>query len=758
MATRWKNSITFVVWTLLFTIGVSGLITFCLFVDDYRHENYFDTTQFQESIYHFTEYLSNVDLYNIPEEKAKKAIKVTKDDINEHRYRYGTLDEQLANIKEQYKQRIGDAYAEENTKEAKALTEERDKKITDIKENFKSDAHIRPKVIKEKEAMLKNYYKEKELYYSEEDQANTEDFTYYFKNDKTGKVYTNMKPSEQQAGKHVINTNNTLFYTNYTITNDNVYDNYHSYDGSYGYIEYKFSDLVKNELIKAEQEGDFVGEIGISKSIDPSSSVMQDYRHYQQTKKILLLYSIACMAALIIAFIIGKKTRITTKASESCKRFYQKIPIDIRILFFITTIVCTGICIDGVTNALEYIFDTLFQEDVVIFLIMGTFCMGLTIIQGKLLFTVFKDWQQLKKEWSKALISKTISFIILLCKKTVHHIKEAFLNKSVGTQSFMILAANFGLGLLATLSVVEPDFIFIYILILIIIGFPLAMTLVKKIGYFNRIVLKTNELAAGKLGPDLEVSGKTVFAQLAGNMNVLTEAVKTSQSEQAKSERLKTELITNVSHDLRTPLTSIITYTQLLKSGSVTSEDQASYLEIIDRKSKRLKVLIDDLFEVSKMASGNIELKKEKVDVVQLLQQALAEYHEGINESTLQFRVTHKEKPVYAFVDGQKIWRVFENLIGNILKYSLEHSRVYISIEKLDNQAVITFKNISKYELSGNSEELHERFKRGDTSRHTEGSGLGLAIAKSIVELHDGIFTMETDGDLFKVSISLKEE
>lgn len=155
------------------------------------------------------------------------------------------------------------------------------------------------------------------------------------------------------------------------------------------------------------------------------------------------------------------------------------------------------------------------------------------------------------------------------------------------------------------------------------------------------------------------------------------------------------------------------------------------------------------------MVSGNVELKKEKIDLVQLLQQALGEYDETIKATTLDFRVTNQEPSIYATVDGQKLWRVFDNLIGNILKYSLEHSRVYISIKLEKDQAILQFKNISKYELDDNLDELYERFKRGDTSRHTEGSGLGLAIAKSIIDLHQGMMKIETDGDLFKVTLAL---
>ncbi|TGB00232.1 GHKL domain-containing protein [Sporolactobacillus shoreae] len=165
--------------------------------------------------------------------------------------------------------------------------------------------------------------------------------------------------------------------------------------------------------------------------------------------------------------------------------------------------------------------------------------------------------------------------------------------------------------------------------------------------------------------------------------------------------------------------------------------------------------MIDDLFEASKMASGAINLHKEKVDLTELMTQALAEYDEAIQKEALDFRLKFPEKPLYVFVDGQKVWRVFDNLISNILKYSLEHTRVYLSLDQESGEAVAVFKNITKYELGANIDELFERFKRGDASRHTEGSGLGLAIAKSIVDLHDGLFEIDLDGDLFKVTMKL---
>ncbi|MGL4821003.1 MAG: sensor histidine kinase, partial [Bacilli bacterium] len=230
-----------------------------------------------------------------------------------------------------------------------------------------------------------------------------------------------------------------------------------------------------------------------------------------------------------------------------------------------------------------------------------------------------------------------------------------------------------------------------------------------------------------------------------------------SQKEQLKSERLKTELITNVSHDLRTPLTSIITYTDLLKSTHITEEERKGYIDIIDKKSKRLKLLIDDLFEVSKMVSGAIELKKEKINISQLLQQSLAEHDEQINVANLDVRINSSDVPLFVMVDGRKFWRLFDNLILNITKYSLPNTRVYIECEKCDEDLIITFKNISRFPLGVNSEELFERFKRGDVARHTEGSGLGLAIAKSIADLHDAHLDIQIDGDLFKVILKIPQ-
>ena len=219
---------------------------------------------------------------------------------------------------------------------------------------------------------------------------------------------------------------------------------------------------------------------------------------------------------------------------------------------------------------------------------------------------------------------------------------------------------------------------------------------------------------------------------------------------------MKTELITNVSHDLKTPLTSIINYIDLLKRENIEPEEARDYVNVLDNKAQRLKVLIEDLFEASKAASGAMELNIEKIEIVQLLKQVLGENDERINENKLNLKVNIPEEKIYIKGDGKRLYRVFENLISNVVKYSLSNTRVYIDVTKEDDDVKIVMKNIAAYELNFDVNEITERFKRADEARTSEGSGLGLAIAKSIVELHGGKFDIEIDGDLFKSIILLK--
>ena len=243
------------------------------------------------------------------------------------------------------------------------------------------------------------------------------------------------------------------------------------------------------------------------------------------------------------------------------------------------------------------------------------------------------------------------------------------------------------------------------------------------------------------------------------NQNRIKEALeieRKSLEKVSRSDQLRVDLITNVSHDLKTPLTAITTYVELLKKEDITEEERKSYIETLEKKSLRLKVLIEDLFEVSKATTNNITLNLMDVDVVNLMKQVSVEHADKFEQMGLQLRWNVPEEKIILKLDNQKTYRIFENLFVNIQKYAMPNSRVYIDVEKSETDVTVTMRNMSAVELHTSGDELAERFVRGDASRNTEGSGLGLAIARSFTEAQKGSLHISVDGDLFKVVILWK--
>jgi len=277
------------------------------------------------------------------------------------------------------------------------------------------------------------------------------------------------------------------------------------------------------------------------------------------------------------------------------------------------------------------------------------------------------------------------------------------------------------------------------------------------ISVVNEALRKVNE---GNLQDDIILDGSPAIRELAHNINLIKAGYKEILEEGVRSEKLKTELISNVSHDLKTPLTSIINYVNIIKSKDITEEERSDYIEILEKKSLKLKALIEDLFEMSKINSGKLKLNKELIDILSLVHQGVGEYSSLYEEKNITFKVTCEEDAIYMALDGKMISRAIENLIINSLKYSLENTRVYIEIEKNEGYVTISMKNIANYEMDFSEEEMFERFARGDKSRNSkiEGSGLGLAITKSIVELHGGIIKIRREGDMFKIYVKLPLE
>ena len=274
---------------------------------------------------------------------------------------------------------------------------------------------------------------------------------------------------------------------------------------------------------------------------------------------------------------------------------------------------------------------------------------------------------------------------------------------------------------------------------------------------YKKLLNVTQTIADGDLNASTE-EDMGIFNPIRDQLTSIQSGFRKAVDEEVRSRNMKTELITNVSHDLKTPLTAIITYVDLLKKEDITAEERKEYVATLEKKSQRLKVLIEDLFEISKATTDNIVMNYDEVDLVSLIKEVRLENEDKIQSSTLDFRWSLPEEKCILRLDPQRTFRIIDNLVQNILKYSMAHSRVYIAMNDQDGKVTVSLKNMSATEMNFTPEEITERFVRGDLSRNTEGSGLGLAIAQSFTELQGGEFKVETDGDLFKVTIMWKKE
>ncbi len=298
-------------------------------------------------------------------------------------------------------------------------------------------------------------------------------------------------------------------------------------------------------------------------------------------------------------------------------------------------------------------------------------------------------------------------------------------------------------------------YVFCYALFILIVNLILSVFAISTAIGLKKLQKGGEALASGNLSYHMETKGLLWDLKKHGeNLNRIADGMSIAVEDRLKSERMKTELITNVSHDIKTPLTSIINYTDLISKESCDNENIREYTQVLLRQSERLKRLIEDLVEASKASTGNLEVRLSPCDASVFLTQAGGEYEERLNAAGLELVVSQPDEEVRILADGRRMQRIFDNLMNNILKYAQPGTRVYLSLETIGQQAVITFKNTSKDALNISPDELMERFTRGDASRSTEGNGLGLSIAKSLADLQGGHLWLTIDGDLFKASLS----
>ena len=722
---------------ILLFIAIFAITSFITDGPTYFLKDYFDSDRFEEQEGAFIRGLNSYVLNPIDKEATINKISVSKEEINYYRNYYGPLASQIQNIEEQYAENLREANSNNNETYFKALIEERDAKIADIQKNFDDDAYVTEKIKAEKLKVLNEYLSE---YESENQFINSETQYHYYFEDQDGNVIQAGDQSEKKLVNKKVKINASFF----NMVDTHV-PSYH-YGSSIGLEMAEPIELIRENKI-------YTGNIFITESSLLNSEFQNDYNAFEATKR---LFYVIWLIGVVAIVLLATRFKIQKHHLDEFKKVKVKLkdwPIDAVLG---VALVSTFFLFQAMESLTIKIYDfgssRSYSSPIDLILSFGfTSCIAIVLLMISL-YCYWNFFTRMKQVPLDDLPKQ------LLLTKILLSMSDLFLNRTIGVQTFFLFGVFYLGGYGAYVALLGSEYMFIYLILFVFILLPSLFIYLGRMSYLNKVMQQTEKMAAGELTTGIAVRGKSPIAKHALNLNALQEGVRKSVTEQAKSERLKTELITNVSHDLRTPLTSIITYTDLLKNPQLSDEERAKYVDILDKKSERLKVLIEDLFEVSKMASGNVELVKNEIDVAQLVQQIAGEHSEDFQASQLDLRIVIESQPVLAYVDAQKLYRVFDNFFINALKYSLAGTRVYVTLAQQDNNILFTMKNVSKYELAGEIGELTERFKRADLARHTEGSGLGLAIASSIIDLHRGLLQLETDGDLFKLSMTLPKK
>jgi signal transduction histidine kinase len=390
---------------------------------------------------------------------------------------------------------------------------------------------------------------------------------------------------------------------------------------------------------------------------------------------------------------------------------------------------------------------------IIVNLIIWTLIMYL-IFAGDMLLKYIFNTGIVKYLKEKLLVIKMLKLSKKYTDNLVDYVEHIDLTDASNRVIIKVLLINF--VILTIISIVWFFGVFASIIYSIVLFFILRKYVDNVKLKFKILLEATNQIADGNL--DVEINEDLgLFNPFKEQIEIIQKGFKRAVDEEVKSQKMKTELISNVSHDLKTPLTSIITYIDLLKNKDISEEERQLYIDTIDKKSQRLKFLIEDLFEVSKASSGNITLNLVKVDIIELMKQTQVELEDKIIRAELNIKNNFPSSKIVLELDSQKTFRIFENLLNNISKYAMKGSRVYIDIIDGEKKVEITLKNMSAEEINFNAFDIVERFQRGDKSRNTEGSGLGLAIAKSFAEVQGGTFKIEVDGDLFKVIMQFRK-
>ena len=498
---------------------------------------------------------------------------------------------------------------------------------------------------------------------------------------------------------------------------------------------------------------DFVFAVSVDTKFSVADSMADEAENYETYSKLMfpmlagaIFGSVLWLIGMVwLTVTAGRRPEDEEIHLNGFDRWYTEIAAGTVIGILLAGTIISGTLIANSSLGYSHVVVTV----IVICLICGTYTMAwfligyLSLVRRIKAGTLWKN-SLIRKvlKWIGKCSGKLADFARAFSRNTAEKIKVLLVGGAFLFLQFLIIGCVFsgaGVFLLALMAVDVAVMIFA---IRKADGLDLIMDGLKKIS--------DGELQY-KIKTDTLTGKQKVMAEYINNIGSgLDAAVENS----LKKERMQTELITNVSHDLKTPLTSIINYVDLMKRENPTDPKIQEYLRILDEKSQRLKVLTEDVVEASKASTGNIKLEMNDIDFVEMVQQVIGEFEEKFKEKNLTMMVHFTDEPSIIYADGQRMWRVLENVFGNVVKYAMEGTRVYAEISNRNKKVTFSLKNISAQPLNISADELTERFIRGDVARNTEGSGLGLSIAKSLTELQGGEFKLYLDGDLFKVMIT----
>ncbi len=479
------------------------------------------------------------------------------------------------------------------------------------------------------------------------------------------------------------------------------------------------------------------------------SGYLNSFEYYNIFSCLFLLAGTAVLFILILCYPLKYVEEVNPFKTIKHFKAEFNLPFLTTIVFLggLACMVVMGNTINGYLLTVFQNYDIKFANILVIVVngitLIGTFlAIAMSIFQVK--FIICHGVVRYLKE------DTFVGSLIRYCKQKLDVIAEIDLSQPINKKIMKYVLIN-----AVVVAIMVTCWGFGYILV-IIYSFVLFFEIKKQVHRiqedYNQLLHSAIELSKGHFNEEIK-SDLGVFNTLKTEFNNIKKGFEKAVQEETKSQNMKTELISNVSHDLKTPLTCIKNYIVLLQDENLTEEERQDYLENLNHYSDRLATLIEDLFEVSKVNSGNIQINPVELNIVALLEQACAENSEALESKSLKVIKQYQSEEVILYLDGDKTYRIFENLLTNIGKYAMSNSRVYLNLDETDDEVIIQFKNMSEVEMNFTASEIIERFVRGDKSRHEAGSGLGLAIAKSFTEIQNGRFNIDIDGDLFKVTI-----